>query len=327
MLAKVEYGGVQKYIKIPQIDENFDFQKFLQDIAITLDESDSSVLLDPSPASPASTPDFLAQSPASSISSDSTNILPTTKNRKRAMKDLDRDEARQIEQDFSMMFGDHVSGRFLARWSSDFKHRVITECQSLPSSPYVDELLAASNLEVENDYSSLQFSGSSSLNRTMLFLIVSVINLVISFDFLSEDENATLPDKAGPGETGTVSSLQGSPSPRTSTPVVKKILQLPSPPEYVIYTDTELARKHHFEMACTGREGESAMSKELRCRLVRNTVTSMISILRASHQGEELRYPSKHEVTAMAKRLVEYYPMLQDKDEPIKHVCDDNFSH
>lgn len=37
-----------------------------------------------------------------------------------------------------MMFGDHVS--------------VITECQSLPSSPYVDELLAASDLEVENDY-------------------------------------------------------------------------------------------------------------------------------------------------------------------------------
>ncbi|XP_069370007.1 uncharacterized protein [Paralichthys olivaceus] len=142
-----------------------------------------------------------------------------------------------------------------------------------------------------------------------------------------EDENATLPDKAGPGETVTVSSLQGSPpvSPHTSTPVLKKTpkktLQLPSPPEYVIYTDTELepARKHHFEMACTGREGESAMSKELRCRLVRNTVTSMISILRASHQGEELRYPSEHEVTAMAKRLVEYYPMLQDKDEPIKH--------
>ncbi|KAM7416970.1 hypothetical protein PAMA_018852 [Pampus argenteus] len=57
-----------------------------------------------------------------------------------------------IEQDFCMMFGDHVSGRFLTRWSSDFKHRVITECQSLPSSPYVDELLAASDLEVENNY-------------------------------------------------------------------------------------------------------------------------------------------------------------------------------
>ncbi|KAM7378810.1 hypothetical protein PAMP_004407 [Pampus punctatissimus] len=136
------------------------------------------------------------------------------------------------------------------------------------------------------------------------------------------DENATLADL---GETGTVSSLQGSPtvSPHTATPVVKKTpektLQLPTPPEYVIYTDSE-SRKQHFEMALTGRNGESSMSKELRCRLVRNTVTSMISILRASHQGEELRYPSKHEVTAMAKRLVEYYPMLQDKDAPIKHM-------
>ncbi|CAL8270814.1 unnamed protein product [Gadus morhua 'NCC'] len=46
----------------------------------------------------------------------------------------------------------------------------------------------------------------------------------------------------------------------------------------------------------------------------------LLYLLGASQQGEELRYPSKHEVTAMAKRLVEYYPMLQDKDEPIKHM-------
>ncbi|KAJ8379124.1 hypothetical protein AAFF_G00231290 [Aldrovandia affinis] len=26
-----------------------------------------------------------------------------------------------------------------------------------------------------------------------------------------------------------------------------------------------------------------------------------------------LRYPSKHEVNAMAKRLVEYYPMIKDR--------------
>lgn len=25
MLAKVEYGGIQKYIKVPQTDETFDF--------------------------------------------------------------------------------------------------------------------------------------------------------------------------------------------------------------------------------------------------------------------------------------------------------------
>lgn len=106
----------------------------------------------------------------------------------------------------------------------------------------------------------------------------------------------------------------------------KKTLQLPSPPEYVVYTDSELeqVRKHYFEVARTGREGECVMSKELRCRLMRNTVTSMISILRASEQGEEVRYPSKYEVTAMARRLVDYYPMLQDKDKTMKHVSDYN---
>ena len=30
MLAKVEYRGVQKYIKVPQMEENFDFLQFLQ---------------------------------------------------------------------------------------------------------------------------------------------------------------------------------------------------------------------------------------------------------------------------------------------------------
>lgn len=90
------------------------------------------------------------------------------------------------------------------------------------------------------------------------------------FDFFfSKDENTTLPDKAGPNETGTVSSLQGSPpvSFHTPTPVVKKTpkktLQLPSPPEYVIYTDTELELvcKHYFEMAHTGRDRESVIPK------------------------------------------------------------------
>ncbi|KAF1384392.1 hypothetical protein PFLUV_G00119660 [Perca fluviatilis] len=142
-----------------------------------------------------------------------------------------------------------------------------------------------------------------------------------------EDGNATLKDKSGPGEAGTVSSPRGVPQifPQTSSPLVmknpNKTLQLPSPPEYVVYTDSELehARKHYFEKALTGRERDCVMSKELRCRLVRNTITSMISILRASEQGEEVRYPSKHEVTSIARRLVEYYPMLQDKDKTMKH--------
>lgn len=60
------------------------------------------------------------------------------------------------------------------------------------------------------------------------------------------------------------------------------------------------------------------MSKDLRCRLIRNTMTSMIAILRATGDGD--RYPSKPEVTAMAKRIVLYYPMLQDRDLSSKNA-------
>ena len=55
------------------------------------------------------------------------------------------------------------------------------------------------------------------------------------------------------------------------------------------------------------------MSKDLRCRLIRNTMTSMIAILRATGGGESDRYPSKTEITAMAKTAVLYYHMLQDR--------------
>ncbi|XP_041660828.1 uncharacterized protein LOC121521139 [Cheilinus undulatus] len=57
-----------------------------------------------------------------------------------------------IDQDFLMMFGDEVSGRFLAKWPSYFKHKVIEECQGLPVNPYVVELQAAFDPEAENVY-------------------------------------------------------------------------------------------------------------------------------------------------------------------------------
>lgn len=87
-------------------------------------------------------------------------------------------------------------------------------------------------------------------------------------------------------------------------------------PEYVIYTDTELelARSAYFEKQRAGQEGDCTMTKELRCRLIRNTVTGMIAIKRAS--DEDFKYPGQHELTVMAKRLVEYYPMLRDKSTP-----------
>nr|XP_057926902.1 uncharacterized protein LOC131128251 [Doryrhamphus excisus] len=114
---------------------------------------------------------------------------------------------------------------------------------------------------------------------------------------------------------GDQTSLPQTSTPRHVTP--KKIMKISSP-DYVIYIDTELeqVRKYYFELQRCGRAHECTMSKELRCRLVRNTMTSMISILRANEVQEmgDSKYPSREEVSAMAKMLTEYYPMLQDKD-------------
>lgn len=151
---------------------------------------------------------------------------------------------------------------------------------------------------------------------------------ILNICIILKDLSHTSDDKAGHSKSGPMSSPHGAfaSTSQESTPLVKTspkmTVQLPSPPEYVIYTDTELeqVRKHYFEMARNGQEQDCVMSKELRCRLVRNTVTSMISILRASSQKEDIKYPSKQEVIAMAKRLVEYYPMLQDNTFDEKHV-------
>ncbi|XP_073318839.1 uncharacterized protein [Pagrus major] len=85
-----------------------------------------------------------------------------------------------------------------------------------------------------------------------------------------------------------------------------------SNPEYIVFTDSELeqVRRSYFEQKRLGTEHNVTLSKELFCRLIRNTMTNMISIARAT---EDSRYPTKHEVNAMAKRLVDYYPMIKDR--------------
>ncbi|KAF0022270.1 hypothetical protein F2P81_025469 [Scophthalmus maximus] len=73
-----------------------------------------------------------------------------------------------------------------------------------------------------------------------------------------------------------------------------------SNPEYIILTDSELeqVRRSYFEQKRLGTEHNVTLSKELFCQLIRNTMTNMISMARAT---EDSRYPTKHEVNAMAK--------------------------
>ncbi|XP_055054374.2 uncharacterized protein [Misgurnus anguillicaudatus] len=55
-----------------------------------------------------------------------------------------------IEQDFILMFGEDMSGKFLARWPTYFKSKVIADCRTLLPNAYVEELLSA--LEPENNF-------------------------------------------------------------------------------------------------------------------------------------------------------------------------------
>lgn len=110
---------------------------------------------------------------------------------------------------------------------------------------------------------------------------------------------------------------------KTSTPTSdEKKMKMPDPPEYVVYTDSELdlVRAQYFALLRSGKERGFKMSKELCCRLIRNTITSMVAILRASPMGKEASYPSKLEMKVMSQKIIEYYPMLRDTDPNMPHV-------
>ncbi|KAK7127285.1 hypothetical protein R3I94_018472 [Phoxinus phoxinus] len=132
-----------------------------------------------------------------------------------------------------------------------------------------------------------------------------------------EEQGHTIPVEA----QGSSADDEHNESSKRDDPSTSKFLKLPSP-EYVLFTDSELqhVRRAYFEKQRLGNEGEVTLSKELFCRLIRNTMTNMISIARAS--SDDYKYPTKHEVLAMAKRLVEYYPMIKDKSTGSSHEWD-----
>ncbi|CAM4652279.1 unnamed protein product [Leuciscus chuanchicus] len=59
-----------------------------------------------------------------------------------------------IDQDFTMMFGEEVSGRFLAKWPMYFKPRLLAECKNRTSNEHVEELLSAQQNSNESGWDS-----------------------------------------------------------------------------------------------------------------------------------------------------------------------------
>lgn len=56
-----------------------------------------------------------------------------------------------------MMFGDEVSGKFLAKWTTHFKAKVITDCKTVLPNQYVEELLSATDPQIEDNYGQCTF--------------------------------------------------------------------------------------------------------------------------------------------------------------------------
>lgn len=57
----------------------------------------------------------------------------------------------QIEQDFSLMFGDAISARFLEKWPTVYKSKVLQQSQGLTQTAKLQNLVQnAESTEVEN---------------------------------------------------------------------------------------------------------------------------------------------------------------------------------
>ncbi|XP_054906054.1 uncharacterized protein LOC129372662 [Poeciliopsis prolifica] len=75
-----------------------------------------------------------------------------------------------VEQDFVLMFGEDVSGKFLEKWTTTFKRKIIQQCRELPTTSDLEELLLAADTpedstEVDND-----MSWDSDLSSILLLL-------------------------------------------------------------------------------------------------------------------------------------------------------------
>ncbi|XP_055009182.1 uncharacterized protein LOC129408877 [Boleophthalmus pectinirostris] len=74
-----------------------------------------------------------------------------------------------IEQDFVLMFGEDVSGKFLEKWPTMFKEKIIKQCRKLPSTTELNDLLLAADPQ-EDDADGADFGWDSDFASILLLL-------------------------------------------------------------------------------------------------------------------------------------------------------------
>ncbi|XP_034564398.1 uncharacterized protein LOC117830401 [Notolabrus celidotus] len=73
-----------------------------------------------------------------------------------------------VEQDFTLMFGEDVSGKLLERWPTTFKKKVIQQCRKLPSISELEELLQAADPPEDVSDVDIDFGWDSDLSSVLL---------------------------------------------------------------------------------------------------------------------------------------------------------------
>nr|XP_057927739.1 uncharacterized protein LOC131128672 isoform X2 [Doryrhamphus excisus] len=83
----------------------------------------------------------------------------------------DEDTVRKkVEQDFALMFGEDVSGKFLEKWSTTFKKKIIQQCRTIPSTSELKELLLAADPSEDGDEVDIDYGWDSDLSSILLLL-------------------------------------------------------------------------------------------------------------------------------------------------------------
>nr|XP_057907985.1 uncharacterized protein LOC131104634 isoform X1 [Doryrhamphus excisus] len=75
-----------------------------------------------------------------------------------------------VEQDFALMFGEDVSGKFLEKWSTTFKKKIIQQCRTIPSTSELKELLLAADPSEDGDEVDIDYGHPLLLVLLMNFL-------------------------------------------------------------------------------------------------------------------------------------------------------------
>ncbi|XP_038586466.1 uncharacterized protein LOC119911613 isoform X2 [Micropterus salmoides] len=178
MLVQVKYKQQQKYVKLDEVDGRFDFLQFHEKVIerfclppdaevtykdATGTEVDGEIFSDLVGQGNVvltvfSNDEFSDWSLSSSSetsdssSSSSTIIIDEVPGKKQRLDDTcDAESAKQVEQDFTLLFGDETSSRLLQKWDVFFKPNIIQEAKQLTSTPELRRLIQSAESSSGSD--------------------------------------------------------------------------------------------------------------------------------------------------------------------------------